>query len=142
MPIYTNDAQLYSCFKALFSVIEAHDPKAADALLKASIAITFNCSTPSASITIDGRKAPVQLLYGAKNYKSTIEVALSADTLHCLLLGEIRLTQAIGSDLLNLKGPVWKTLSLADIFHYAQQFYPDILKNHGLPADCPNLIRP
>lgn len=142
MPIYTSDTQLYTCFRTLFGIIEAHDPKAAGALLKASLAITFNCSTPAASITIDARKAPVQLRYGTKDLKPTIEVGLTADTLHCLLLGEIRLAKAIGSDLIDLKGPVWKTLSLADIFHYAQQFYPGVLRDNGLPANCPDLNRP
>ena len=31
MPIYANDAQLYSCFQTLFRIIEENDPKAADA---------------------------------------------------------------------------------------------------------------
>lgn len=139
MPIYASDSQLYACFQALFGVIETHDPKAADALLKASLAITFNCTSPTASITIDARRAPVKLAYGRTNVVPTIEVGLSADTLHCLLLGDVRLTKAIGSELVNLKGPVWKTLSLADIFHHAQQFYPGILTNHKLPTTCPDL---
>lgn len=139
MPIYASDTQLYTCFQTLFGIIEAHDPKAADALLKASLAITFNCNTPAASITIDARRAPVQLAYGPTDVKPTIEVGLTADTLHCLLLGEIRLAKAIGSELVDLKGPVWKTLSLADIFHYAQQFYPGVLEKYGLPASCPEL---
>lgn len=137
MPIYADDAQLYRCFQTLFGIIETHDPKAADALLKASLAITFQCTQPTASITIDARRAPVQLAYGPTSVKPTIEVGLTADTLHCLLLGEIRLTKAIGSELVDLKGPVWKTMSLADIFHYAQQFYPGVLANNGLPVTCP-----
>jgi hypothetical protein len=64
---------------------------------------------------------------------------LSTDTLHCLLLGEMRLAKAIGSDLMICKGPVWKTLTLADVFHYAQQFYPGILQENGLPVTCPDL---
>jgi len=59
--------------------------------------------------------------------------------LHCLLLGEVRLTKAMSNDLIDLKGPVWKTLSLADIFRYAQQFYPGVLMNHQLPTRCPRL---
>lgn len=137
MPIYASDTQLYACFQKLFGIIEAHDPKAADALLKASLAITFSCTAPTAAITIDARRAPVQVLYGQFGFKPTIEVGLSADTLHCLLLGEIRLTKAIGSELVELKGPVWKTLSLADIFHHAQRFYPGVLGEAGLSTMCP-----
>jgi hypothetical protein len=139
MPIYASDNQLYTCFQALFGIIETHDPKASDALLKSSLAITFNCINPTASITIDARRAPVKLAYGQTSVVPTIEVGLTADVLHCLLLGEVRLTKAIGNDLIDLKGPVWKTLSLADIFRYAQQFYPGVLMNHQLPTTCPRL---
>lgn len=141
MPIYSSDTQLYTCFQQLFGIIETHDPRAADALLKASLAITFRCSTPTAAITIDARRAPVQLHYGPAPLKPTIEVGLTADILHCLLLGEIRLTKAIGSELVELKGPVWKTLSLADVFHHAQAFYPGVLREWGLPSTCPGTFR-
>ena len=122
-------------------MIKANDPKAADALLKASMTIQFNCSAPSASITINARKAPVQLFYGAANVKPTIEVVLAADTLHCLLLGEIRLAKALGSELVVCKGPMWKVLSLAELFHNAQRFYPGVLQDNGLPATCPDKPR-
>ena len=139
MSIYSSDEQLYTCFEKLFGVIESHDPKAADALLKASLAIRFECREPQASITIDARKAPVAVHYGANEIKPTIKVGLTADVLHCLLLGDIRLGKAIGSKLVDLDGPIWKTLSLADIFHYAQQFYPAVLQEHNLPVTCPEL---
>lgn len=141
MSIYSSEAQLYSCLRTLFGTIEDHDPKAADALLKASLAITFICSTPEAAVTIDARRSPVKFLYGQNSLTPTIEVKLTADTLHCLLLGDLRLTKAIGSDLMSLKGPVWKTLSLADIFHHAQRFYPEVLADNGLPTRCPDTLR-
>lgn len=141
MPIYHSEAQLYSCLRALFDLIETQEPTATNALLKASLAITFTCSAPAASLTIDARKAPVNLAYGPSAVRPTIEVGLTTDTLHCLLLGEMRLAKAIGSDLLDLKGPVWKTLSLADVFHHAQRFYPLILQERGLPTTCPDLGR-
>ena len=87
MPIYASDNQLYTCFQALFGIIETHDPKASDALLKSSLAITFNCINPTASITIDARRAPVKLAYEQTSVVPTIEVGLTADVLHCLLLG-------------------------------------------------------
>lgn len=141
MPIYSSDSQLYACFQTLFSRIKEHDSRAADALLKASLAIAFVCTAPAASITINARKDPVQLIYGPTDLKPTVEVTLTADTLHCLLLGEIRLAKAIGSERIALKGPIWKTLSLADLFHHAQMLYPDILRANGLPVTCPEPLR-
>ena len=137
MPVYANDAQLYECFQNLFGVIQRQEPGAADALLKSSLAISFLCSAPAATITIDARKRPLQLSYGPTSLKPTIEVSLSSDVLHCLLLGEMRLTKAIGSDKMNLKGPVWKAMTLADVFHHAQRFYPQVLRENGLPVVCP-----
>jgi hypothetical protein len=141
MPVYSRDTQLYTCFQTLFGIIERHDPAAAKSLLKASLTIQFNCSSPAAKITINARRAPIGIFYGATDLKPEIEVRLTSDTLHCLLLGEIRLTKAIGGDLLQLKGPVWKTLSLADVFHHAQRFYPAVLKDNGLSTECPDLSR-
>ena len=48
MAIYASDTQLYNCFERLFAVIENHDPQAANALLKASLAIRFDCVAPRA----------------------------------------------------------------------------------------------
>jgi hypothetical protein len=141
MPIYASDAQLYRCFEILFGRIAEYDAKTADALLKASLAIRFNCTRPAAAITIDARRTPVQVYYGTTAIKPTVEVDLAADTLHCLLLGEIRLRKAIGQNLLDLSGPVWKTMALADLFHHAQRFYPTVLQDNGLPATCPELGR-
>jgi hypothetical protein len=141
MPIYASDKQLYACFQSLFATIEANQPKAASALLKAGLSIRLVCSAPTASITINAKQSPVQLHYGNSASKPTVEVRLTSDTLHCLLLGEMRLSKAIGSNLVGLKGPAWKTLTLADLFHSAQHYYPDILKHHDLPATCPGAKR-
>jgi hypothetical protein len=137
MPVYTHNTQLYDCFQTLFGIIQKHDPTAADALIKTSLCIRFNCTSPASAITINAQRSPVEIEFGATTFKPAIEVDLTTDTLHCLLLGEIRLSKAIGSDLMKLKGPVWKTLALADIFHHAQRFYPEVLKENGLSTDCP-----
>ena len=141
MTIYASDTQLYSCFERLFAVIENHDPQAANALLKASLAIRFDCVAPRASITIHAPRAPVNVLYAPNDVRPASEIGRAADTLHCLLLGSIRLSKAVGSDLLDMKGPVWKTLALGDVFHSAQQLYPAILEAHNLPTTCPETTR-
>ncbi len=139
MAVYASDTQLYTCFEQLFADIERRDPKATNALLKAALAIRFDCAAPAASITIDARRAPVNVLYGPNDVRPTIQIGLTADTLHCLLLGAMRLGKAVGSDLLDMKGPVWKTMALADLFHYAQELYPAVLAEYQLPAECPTL---
>jgi len=133
---------LYQCFETLFAIIEEQEPNAPEALLKSKLAIRFNCQDPVASITIDARKSPVKTHYGLLEAKPTITVGLKADTLHCLLLGDLRLGKAVGSDLLELNGPVWKTLALADLFHAAQKYYPKVLADNNLNTACPELGSP
>lgn len=139
MPVYPSDSLLYSCFKTLFGTIEEREPAAPKALLKSKLSIRFNCRQPEAFITIDARKDPVKIHYGLSDDKPTVDVGLKADTLHCLLLGDLRLGKAVGSNQLDLNGPVWKTLALADLFHAAQKYYPKVLTDHDLDPTCPEM---
>jgi hypothetical protein len=139
MPVYSSDAQLYNCFQTLFAIIEQQDPEAPEALLKSKLAIRFKCTQPDAIITIDARKVPVGVQYATTTVKPIVDVGLTADTLHCLLLGDLRLGKAVGSNRLELEGPIWKTMALADLFHAAQKYYPQVLKDNGLVTTCPDL---
>jgi hypothetical protein len=128
MPIYATDDQLYTCFKALFSRIGEEDDEAEKALLKSKLSIRFNCEDPSASILIDAQKEPLQILYGNTSIKPKLDIALSADTLHEILLGDIGLSKAMGSGRMKPKGPIWKSVALEPLLHDAQKFYPEVLK--------------
>jgi hypothetical protein len=141
MPIYVTDELMYSCFGTLFDRIQANVPAAADDLLKSNMAIRFRCSDPVAELTFDARERPLQILYGPSAVKPAIDIGLKADTLHCILLGDIGIRKAIGANLLELKGPIWKTTSLASLFHQAQHYYPQVLHEYSLPAHCPSLTR-
>ena len=89
MAVYASDEQLYSCFKALFDKIEQEDAAAGESLLKSKLSIRFQCSDPTAAITIDARKKPVNIAYGSSNVKPILDISLSADTLHEILLGKM-----------------------------------------------------
>ena len=101
----------------------------------------FAWSAPGPSAPFSARPRPVSGPTVPSEGGPTIGIGLPADTLHCLLLGSIRLSKAVGSDLLDMKGPVWKTLALGDVFHSAQQLYPAILEAHNLPTTCPETTR-
>ncbi|MDX1414823.1 MAG: SCP2 sterol-binding domain-containing protein [Candidatus Promineifilaceae bacterium] len=128
MPIYATDQQLYSCFKALFGRIEKEDREAEQELLKSKMSIRFRCSEPTADILIDAENKPLQIVYGSHSKKPTLDIALSADTLHEILLGNLKLSKALGSKRLKPKGPVWKSFALEPLLHQAQKVYPEILK--------------
>lgn len=132
MAKFTDSEQLYTCMRVLFAQIEAENPQAAEAVLNSRLAIRFNCSAPSAQVTIDARKRPFSILYGPSSVTPDLDIALPTNALHRILLGELTLTKALGSGLLRPSGPVWKTAVLADLFYHAQKIYPDILQQQGI----------
>lgn len=132
MAVYASGDQLYDCLRELFARIEAADSRAADSLLKARLHIRFRLTEPAAEITIDARQRPLQIAYGPAAGQAELDVALAADTLHRILLGELSLAKALGSKLLKPTGPVWKTAALADLFASARSIYPQVLQDDGL----------
>jgi hypothetical protein len=133
MPFYASEDQLYASLRVLFDRIEAENPKAADAMLKSRLSFRFRCSNPVAVLVIDARQRPLQVIYGAHNtIKPDLDVSLTTDTLHQILLGHLSLTKAVGSKQIVPTGPVWKTMVLADLFQQAKTIYPQVLQEQGL----------
>ena len=126
MAVYGSAEELYGCLRELFARIEAADSRAAESLLKARLWIRFDLREPAAEVTIDARQRPLQITDGPTAGKVELEVALAADTLHRILLGELSLAKALGSKLLKPAGPVWKTAALADLFAGARRIYPEV----------------
>ena len=124
---YQNEAQLYGYLQELFGRVEADLPQATDSLLKAKLCIRFNVSSPDAALLIDARKRPLSIEYGrANSYKPDLDVDVTGEALHQILLGQLSLTKAVGSKKVKPKGPVWKVMALADLFYHAQKIYPTI----------------
>jgi alkyl sulfatase BDS1-like metallo-beta-lactamase superfamily hydrolase len=134
MMVYQDDVQLYACLQELFDQIETDLPQTMDSLLKAKLCIRFNCSGPEAELTINARKRPLHIDYGRSPHKPDLDVDMTGDALHQILLGNLSLTKAVGSKKVKPKGPVWKVMALADLFSHAQKIYPDIAAQHSLIA--------
>lgn len=135
MPIYANTDQLYACLQALFDHVQEEDPDAAKAILASRLVIRLCCTAPAAEITLNGRRRPVQTTFGPSSLRADLDVELDADTLHHILLGELPLKKAVTSGRLKVKGPVWKTFALADLFRRGQAIYPQVLIEEGLEPD-------
>ncbi len=133
MAVYTTDEQLYETLRLLFARMAAQKADADAALLKSRLRIRLRCSEPTAVVTFDARERPLQILYGsANNVPVDLDVAVITDALHEIMLGELRLTKALGSGQLKPNGPVWKVTALADLFHAAQAIYPVVLREQGI----------
>ena len=64
MAVYTGAAQLYDNVEALFTLIAAKNPGAADSVLASRLVIRLRCTEPDAEITINGRRRPLETIYG------------------------------------------------------------------------------
>ena len=125
---YQDEAQLYGYLRELFDRVETDLPQAADSLLKAKLCIRFNVSEPDATLMINAKERPLQIEYGRANtHKPDLDVDVTGEALHQILLGNLSLTKAVGSKQLKPKGPIWKVMTLADLFYHAQKIYPDVL---------------
>ncbi|MBK8905682.1 MAG: SCP2 sterol-binding domain-containing protein [Anaerolineaceae bacterium] len=124
---FRDETHFYDCLGQLFDQVEADMPQAADSLLKAKLSIRFNVTEPAALLLINAKKRPLQIEYGrAHNHKPDLEVDITGEALHQILLGQLSLTKAVGSKKVKPKGPVWKVMALADLFYHAQKIYPSI----------------
>lgn len=132
MPFFANTKQLYVCTEQLFYRIHEEDPKANDAMVAAKMAIRLSVSEPEGVILINGRSRPVTTSFNPDGIQADLDINLSGDTFHHILLGELGLRQAMSRKLLQVKGPVFKVMVLAPIFHHTQQIYPQILREQGL----------
>ncbi|MBK9053969.1 MAG: SCP2 sterol-binding domain-containing protein [Chloroflexi bacterium] len=132
MAIYGNTEQFYTCARQLFARIEQDDPTAAAALLNSRLIIRLQMSNPSGEILISGREQTAVVHFGRNSLKPDLDIGLSGDTLHAILLGQLTLTKALGSGKLTVKGPIWKATILADLFRQSQTIYPQILREQGI----------
>jgi hypothetical protein len=134
MPFFASAEQLYACANTLFSRIQEQDPAAANALLGARLLITIRCHNPTAEISLNGRQRPLVTSFGPSSLRPDLEVQMATDTLHQILLGELTIKRALASGQLKVKGPVWKTTALAELFERGQALWPAALREHGYGA--------
>jgi hypothetical protein len=128
MAIYRDSDQLYACAEAFFNRLRQTYPQAEDAVSKAKALIQVSCTDPNVEFLINGRRNPVEIVYGSNKIRPEVEVEMSSDTLHNILLGRLSLPKAVTTRQMKVKGPVWKTFSLAELFERGQDIYPDILR--------------
>jgi hypothetical protein len=132
MPFYHDTEQLYAATRALFARIGENSPHAADGILKARLVIRLRTTAPEAEIALDGRQPPLKSHFGLSALHPELDIHLPADTLHRILLGELPLGKALGEGQLKVKGPILKTLPLAELFRQGQRHYPAVLRELGL----------
>jgi hypothetical protein len=132
MPFYRDTEQLYAATQALFARISQNGSHAADGILRARLVIRLRTTEPEGEIALDGRQPPLKSSFGPSALRPELDIQMSADTFHRILLDELPLGKALGGGLLKVKGPILKTLPLADLFHQGRRYYPEVLRELGL----------
>jgi hypothetical protein len=132
MPVYSSAEQLYATFDLLFKEVQTRDSKAAEKVQKAKVLIRFFLQEPEASIIINGRRNPATITFDDLRIRPEVDVKMSADTFHHIILGEVRLAKSLANSSMKIKGPARKALALADLFKECQDLYPEILRKQGI----------
>jgi putative sterol carrier protein len=132
MSVFKDSEQLYAAMKLLFTRLDQEHPQAASLIMGARLIARLKISDPAAEVTINGRRHPPEATYGPSPLHPEVEIGLSAETFHRILLGELGMTQAAGSGKIKIRGPVWKAFVLQDAFRGGQTIYPQVLKEIGL----------
>jgi hypothetical protein len=132
MPVYSNSEQLYGALQALFTRVGEVDPTSTQKLAASKLILRMRTSSPVIEVNINGRRNPIQIVYGASPTRPDIELEIPADLLHGILLSEITLRKAYATGKIKLRGPIWKAFVLDDIFHAGRAIYPEILKEQNI----------
>lgn len=132
MAFYNGSTDFYEVVEIFFTQMRTKTPNPIDSLLKSRITIRIELTDIDASINLNARMKPVEITYGKKpKYRPELNVQLTSETLHNILLKNISLSQAVGSREMKVLGPVWKSFPLKDIFEQGQEVYPKILRDLG-----------
>lgn len=134
MPFFKDSDQLYAVAKDLLTRVQNEIPSASDSVSRSRQVIRLSTRNPSAEFTLNGRKRPVDVLYGPNHLRPTLDLDLEADTLHQILLGELGLSKALASGKIIARGPVLKLAALGDLFRGGQEIYPQVLGDQRVLA--------
>ena len=132
MPFYHDAQQIYTVMQALFENLRGMNPNPVDALVSSHMTNRLNLTEPDAQITIHGRERPVTIDYGSSSGRADMEIGMTAEILHLVLLDEYSIKQGFANGELTVRGPIWRALTFADIFKKGRVYYPKVLQDQGL----------
>lgn len=123
MPAFNDAEHLYATMRALFNRLETLDRDASAPLLRSRLIIQLATSHPDALVTLDASNNHLQRHFGQSPVQPQLTIRLDGDTLDKILSGRLPLTKALGQKSVQVKGPIWKSMPLADLFRRSQEVY-------------------
>lgn len=132
MAFFASPNRFYACLGDVLTRIQKDAPAVSDGVSASRLLIRLKCTTPAAEIMLNGRQRPFQISFGPSKLRPDLEMELSGDTLHRLLLHEITTKKAMAGGLIKVRGPAWKLSPLIGVIQAGREFYPQALKKHRL----------
>lgn len=131
MPIFTDDQHLYTVLQRVFAELAAA-PGQFDAFTRSNLVIRMTFSAPTAEVLLDGRQPPLEVFYGPRPGKANLELAMPADLLHTIWIGEESAGAAFFGGRIKSKGNLTQATHLIALFREAERVYPAVAAAHGL----------
>lgn len=136
MGFYPDSQTFDSVMTDLFGRVLAR-PELTKQLQDSKSVLQITITEPPFAILVDARTAPVRFVRnGHENARIDAGIRLSADTLHGIWLGKIRLRDAYTSGKVKVEGnpltALPRLLRFADLFRDAERLYPVVLRQRGL----------
>jgi hypothetical protein len=131
MGFYADSAALCDVMTELFHRALT-TPAATRAMRRQTLTLRLMMSDPSLVLTVDGRSSPPRCVCGHTPGPVDLVLRMQADVIHQVWLSEIRLRDAYGSGQIKVEGPIWRALSLAELFRQLEALYPQVLRDRGL----------
>lgn len=136
MPFYRDSVTFCATMTDIFGRIMAV-PEMSRLLADSRTVLCIKTTGPDAVLILDASTMPPRFLTGeACGGAVDLGLRLSVDTLHAILLGDVRLRDAFAARQLHLESNPLRALALLSrfeaIFRYAERLYPIVLSERGL----------
>jgi hypothetical protein len=125
-------ALLHTIQQEVFARVGREAPHARQGLINARLALRLKFADVPAELTISGKTGRFEVHAGPNHVLPDFNVQLTSDTGHQVLLGQVRLSEAVLRGLIRWNGPFWQLPLLSDLFQAAQRVYPAVLREQGL----------
>jgi hypothetical protein len=125
-------ATLYTLQREVFERVGRETPHARQGLIDSRLALRLKFTDVPAELTISGKSGRFEVHTGPNRVFPDFDVQLASGTGHQVLLGQVRLSEAVLRGLISWNGPFWQLPLLSDLFQAAQRVYPAVLREQGL----------
>jgi hypothetical protein len=128
-------ATLYILQQEVFERVGRETPRARQGLIDSRLALRLKFTDVPAELTISGKTGRFEVHTGPNRLLPDFDVQLTSSTGHQVLLGQVRLSEAVLRGQIRWNGPFWQLPLLSDLFQAAQRVYPTVLREQGLPGE-------